>query len=77
MTRPAPLIIREAFTTASLFLAFPFAANIDKALGACITGCVMMALALKFGYPMIAQWLGGVHAVRRTAVDQTAGSAPT
>jgi hypothetical protein len=73
MTRPAPPLIQEAFTTASLFLSFPFAANIDKALGGFITGCLAMALALKFGYPMIAQWLAVGRAGRRINVDRAAG----
>ena len=77
MTRSAPLIIREAFTTAALFLSFQFAANIDKALGGFIIGCLVMALVLKFGYPTIAQWLAGVRADRRVSVDRAVGSAPT
>jgi hypothetical protein len=77
MTRSAPLIVREAFTTASLFLSFPFAANIDKALGGFVIGCLVMALALKFGYPMIAQWLAGARADRRAGVERATGSAPT
>jgi len=59
MTRSVPLLVRGAFTTATLFLAFPFAANIDKALGGFVVGCLAMGLALKFGYPMIARWLTG------------------
>jgi len=75
MTRRAPLIIREAFTTASLFMAFPFEANIDKALGAYITACLVMALVLKFGYPMIARWLAG--AGHPTKVEQATGCTQT
>jgi hypothetical protein len=59
MTRPAPLLIREAFTTATLFLAFPFGENIDKTLGGFVVDCLAMGLLLKFGYPMIARWLAG------------------
>jgi hypothetical protein len=59
MTRPKPLLIREAFMTASVFSSFAFEANIDKVLGGFITGCLAMALVLKFGYPIIAQWLAG------------------
>jgi hypothetical protein len=59
------LLIREAFTTATLFLAFPFEENIDKALGGFITGCLAMALVLRFAYPMIARWLTGPQASRR------------
>jgi hypothetical protein len=69
MTRPAPLIIREGFTTATLFLAFPFAANIDKALGGFIIGCLVMGLVLKFGYPRITIWLAGSRAERNLSSD--------
>jgi hypothetical protein len=59
MTRSAPLLVREAFTTATLFLSFQFAADIDKALGGFVVGCLAMGLSLKFGYPMMARWLEG------------------
>ena len=59
MTRSAPLMIREAFATAALFQSFQFAADIDKALGGFVVGCLALGLMLKFGYPMIAQWLAG------------------
>jgi hypothetical protein len=36
-----------------------FETNIDKALGAFITGALAMAVALKFGYPIAATWLVG------------------
>ncbi len=77
MTRPVPLLIREAFTTATLFLSFPFAANIDKSLGGFITGCLAMALALRFGYPTIAPWLAGFRARRRIKPAPAVGSAAT
>jgi hypothetical protein len=57
MTRPAPLLVREAMTTAAFFIAFSFATNIDKALGGFLTNWLALALALKFGYPTIAPWL--------------------
>ena len=57
MTRPAPLLIREAFTAATLFLVFRFEENIDKALGGFLTGFFVMALVLKLGYPIIGRWL--------------------
>jgi hypothetical protein len=57
MTRSVPLIVREAFTTAALFLSFSYASNIDKALGGFITGFLVMAVVLKFAYPRIAHWL--------------------
>ena len=57
MTRVAPLVIREALTTATLFLSFQYAANIDKNLGGFLIGWLVMGLALKFGYPFIADWL--------------------
>ena len=74
MTRSAPLIIRAAFTTASLFLCFQFAANIDKALGGFVVGCLAMGLALKFGYPMIAQWLAGPGAGRNVSSNGPIGN---
>ena len=61
MTRLAPLLIREAFTTATIFLAFQFESNIDKALGGFITGFLAMALVLKFVYPIFARWLAEPH----------------
>jgi hypothetical protein len=43
MTRSAPLLIREAFTMATLFLAFRCEDNIDKALGSFFTGFLVTA----------------------------------
>jgi hypothetical protein len=77
MTRSAPLPIRSAFTTASLALSFSFAANIDKALGGFITGVVVMALVLKFGYPRIAQWLAGGRADPRLKPGRAVGRMST
>ena len=77
MTRSAPLLIREALTTATLFLAFPFEGNIDKALGGFITGCLAMALVLKFAYPMFARWLAGSHPGWRTVPGGYVENAPT
>ena len=57
MTRSVPLIIREAFMTAALFLVFRYEENIDKALGGFITSFLVMAVVLKFAYPTIARWL--------------------
>lgn len=57
MTRSAPLFIREAFTTAVIFATFQVEFDIDKALGGFITGCLAMALVLKFAYPILARWL--------------------
>jgi hypothetical protein len=53
MSRSAPFLIRQAFTTATLFLCFNFAADIDKNLGGFLSSCIVMAAALKFGYPAI------------------------
>jgi hypothetical protein len=77
MTRPAPLVIRQAFTTAAIFLAFPFAEYIDKGLGGFITGCLVMALSLKYGYPMIALWLTRSDATRRPISDGYVEKIPT
>jgi hypothetical protein len=65
MTRSAPLLIREAFATATLFLFFALESNIDKSLGGFVTGCLAMGLALKFGYPMIAKWLARSRTLSR------------
>lgn len=68
MTRSAPLLVRQAFATATLFQAFAFAEDIDKALGGIITSFIAMALALKFGYPLIAPRLAPLQ-VRRRAMS--------
>jgi hypothetical protein len=57
MERDAPLLVREGFTTGTLFLSFPFAANIDKAFGGFVLAWLAMSLMLKYGYPIIAPWL--------------------
>jgi hypothetical protein len=57
MTRNAPLIIRQAFTTVSIFSAFAYEMNIDKALGGFLVGVFGLVLALKFGYPLVENWL--------------------
>jgi hypothetical protein len=57
MTRAAPLVIRQAFAAASLFSAFHYEWNIDKALGGYLVGFIALALALRFGYPLVANWL--------------------
>ena len=57
MTRTAPILVREAFATATCFLAFPMAQNIDKNLGGFLTAWIVMALMLRYGYPMVARWL--------------------
>jgi hypothetical protein len=61
MTRSAPLFIREAFTTAVIFSTFQVEFDIDKALGGFITGCLAMALVLKFVYPILARRLVESH----------------
>jgi hypothetical protein len=57
MGRNAPLIIRQAFATVSIFSAFSYESNIDKALGGFLVAFIGLALALKFGYPMVGKWL--------------------
>jgi hypothetical protein len=57
MTRDAPLIVRRAFCTGCLFSTFEYQMNIDKALAASLLGFIAMALALKFGYPLVSSWL--------------------
>jgi hypothetical protein len=57
MTRNAPLIIRQAFCTGCLFAVFGYWMNIDKALGGSVVGFIAMAMALRFGYPLVSNWL--------------------
>jgi hypothetical protein len=64
MTRSAPLMIREAFATAALFLSFRFETNIDKAVGGFLISCLAMGVALKYGYPAVARWLEKRHSER-------------
>jgi hypothetical protein len=64
MTRSAPLMIREAFATASLFLSVRIEANIDKAFGGFLIGCLAMGVAFKYGYPAVARWLENRHPER-------------
>ena len=59
MRQPAPLALREAFATATLFQSFQFAANIDKNLGGFIMSCIVLGLVLRVGYPRVATWLEG------------------
>ena len=59
ITRPVPMLVRQAFATATSFYVFFFEVDIDKGLGAFIVGWLAMALILKFGYPLIAVWLTG------------------
>ena len=59
MTRRAPYIVRQAFTTTVLFSFFQFGTNFDKALGTFIVGSVTLAMVLRFVYPRIAEWMSG------------------
>jgi len=73
MTRTVPLPIRKAVTTAVLFSSFTFSSNIDKVLGAFVIGWIAMALALKFGYPLIARWLAGGRGAPRLNTRRAVG----
>jgi hypothetical protein len=57
MTRVAPLDLRQAFMVATLFNCFAFETDIDKSLGGFVTGFLVMAVTLKFGYPFLKSWL--------------------
>ena len=57
MTRKAPYVVRQAFTTTVLFSFFQFGTNFDKALGTFIVGAVTLAAVLRFVYPRIAEWM--------------------
>jgi hypothetical protein len=70
MSRNAPLIVRQGFTTISTFSAFAYEANIDKALGGFLVTFIGLALALKFGYPVLKKWL--VPRVGRERYDLSA-----
>ena len=74
MTRSAPLLVRHAFATATLFQTFAFAEDIDKALGGFITGFIAMALTLKFAYPMVAPRRPVIRARRRAVLDSSIGN---
>lgn len=74
MTRRLPIAVRQAFATAVLFLAFPFAADIDKALGGFLTGVIAMAVAAKFGYPPLAGWLGAGYAELAASLEESVAS---
>jgi hypothetical protein len=64
MTRRVPLVVRECFICANLFLTFNFGQNIDKALGVFLIGLLVLSLLLKFGYPWFAAWLVGAPTTR-------------
>jgi hypothetical protein len=74
MSQPAPLVVREAFATATLFRSFSFEANIDKNLGGFIISCIVLGFILRVGYPFIASWLEGSDAGRWSAVAADASS---
>lgn len=59
MTRRAPYIVRQAFTTTILFSFFQFGTNFDKALGTFIVGSITLAAVLCFAYPRVAEWMSG------------------
>jgi hypothetical protein len=71
MTRPVPLHVRQAFTVATLFNCFLFAANIDKEFGGFVTGVLAMAIVIKFGYPRIEPWLAGASIRRKVYAVRT------
>jgi hypothetical protein len=72
MTRPTPLIVRQAFATASLIAAFAYESNIEKALGGYMIGFVVLALVLKFGYPPLAGWITeSPRRARRETISHT------
>jgi hypothetical protein len=66
MTRSCPLRLRQGCATACAFVPFNYGTDIDKALGFLLTGFLALATLMKFGYPLVAQWLGE----RATIVDR-------
>ncbi|MCF8478537.1 MAG: hypothetical protein K9G60_16035 [Pseudolabrys sp.] len=71
MTRDAPYLIRQAFAATALFSFFQFGTNFNKALGSFAVGFAVLALVLKFGYPLIPQWLAGGSPKRGAVLDTT------
>lgn len=69
MTRDAPYVIRQAFAATGLFSFFQFGTNFNKALGMFLVGFIVLALVLKFGYPLIARWLFGGTPMRARLAD--------
>ena len=59
MTREAPYVIRQAFATTVLFSSFVFGTNFNKALGGFMMEFIVLALVLRFAYPLIGGWLAG------------------
>jgi hypothetical protein len=57
MTRSAPWHVRRAFATSAIFLICRFEMDIDKSFGGFVTIFLAMAVALKYGYPIIEGWL--------------------
>jgi hypothetical protein len=57
MTRPVPWRVRQACAASAIFYNCRFETDIDKAFGGSITACLAMAVALKYGYPIIESWL--------------------
>jgi hypothetical protein len=71
MTREAPYFVRQAFTVAALFDSFQFGINFNKSLGTFLIGFMVLALVLRFGYPLVAQWLADGAAKPATLLDVT------
>jgi hypothetical protein len=66
LTRPAPLLLREAFAVACLFSSLAFAGNIDKQFGGLIMTLLVLACVLRYGAPTFDRWLqDGRHLTRR------------
>ncbi|MBI1203295.1 MAG: hypothetical protein GC182_12355 [Rhodopseudomonas sp.] len=71
MTRDAPYVIRQAFTVAVLFDAFQFGINFNKSLGTFLMSWLVLALVLKFGYPLVSRWLSGGRLMPAATVELT------
>lgn len=70
LTRPAPLLIREAIAVACLFNSLAFAGNIDKQLGGLLMGSIVLALALRYGGLTLDRWLVSAPRRSRTAASR-------
>jgi hypothetical protein len=70
MTRPVPPVVCEAFATASIFLSFQYAHNIDKELGGFVTGFLALFVSMKYGYPYASRWLFDAKPKMTTALPR-------
>jgi hypothetical protein len=71
MSRPVPWSVRLACATSAIFFTCRFETDIDKAFGAFVTALLAMVLALKYGYPMIEDWLTKSAVISRSGTGRS------